>query len=56
MGWIGLPEDVGPVDGELEAFGEGWRVVMAVQTPKMRDGARIFDGDLLSKESSPLGT
>ncbi len=56
MGWIGLPEVVGPVDEELEAFGDGWRIVVAEHPPKMREGERIFDGDLLSKESSPLGT
>lgn len=56
MGWIGLPASVGPVNEELEAFGDGWRVVVAKTPPKMRDSERIFDGDLLSKESSPLGT
>ena len=56
MGWIGLPASVGPVNEELEAFGDGWRVVVAERPPKMRDSARIFDGELLSKESSPLGS
>ena len=55
MGWISLPENIGPVDEELESYKDGWRSVLMAQPPELRDDARIFDGELLSKESSPLG-
>ena len=55
MGWVGLPEKVGPIDEELNSMGDGWRVVVSKPPMKLRDGERIYDGDALSKESSPLG-
>lgn len=55
MGWIGLPESAGPVTEGLQAFGDGWKVVTSDAPPRMRDGERILDGELLSMESSPLG-
>ena len=55
MGWVGLPEGVGPVNEELESFGDGWRVINAEPPPNLREGDRIYDGEALSKESSPLG-
>ncbi|RMZ79019.1 hypothetical protein DV737_g3654, partial [Chaetothyriales sp. CBS 132003] len=56
VGWVALPETVTPVDSKTgEKFGDGWLLVRATEPKKLREGHRIYDGDALAKESSPLG-
>lgn len=54
-GWVSLPQGAGPVDEELDALGDGWRVISYQPVLKQREGDRIFDGESMAKESSPLG-
>jgi hypothetical protein len=54
-GWISLPQSAGPVDEELNSVSDGWKVVVCQPVPKQREGDRIFDGEAMAKESSPLG-
>ena len=56
MGWVGLPPNLIIKDHQDKPFSNGWLIVEALAQPKLRKGARIFDGDLVSRESSPLGT
>ncbi|RMZ88636.1 hypothetical protein DV736_g4130, partial [Chaetothyriales sp. CBS 134916] len=56
VGWIALPEAATPVDSKTgEKFGDGWLLVRANEPKKLRQGHRIYDGDALGNESSPLG-
>lgn len=56
MGWIGLPDGLTPIDHETsQILDDGWKLVIAKESPKLRSGERILDGDELAKESSPLG-
>ena len=56
MGWVGIPSNLVIKDHQDNPFSDGWLIVEALARPNLREGARIFDGDLVSKESSPLGT
>ncbi|RMZ78562.1 hypothetical protein DV738_g3810, partial [Chaetothyriales sp. CBS 135597] len=56
VGWVALPEPVTPVDSDTgETFGDGWLLVRAIEPRKLREGHRIYDGEAVGKESSPLG-
>ncbi|RMD40641.1 hypothetical protein DV735_g4473, partial [Chaetothyriales sp. CBS 134920] len=56
VGWIALQEAVTPVDSNTgEKFGDGWLLVRAIEPRKLREGHRIYDGEAVGKESSPLG-
>jgi hypothetical protein len=56
MGWVGLPSSLSPVDfTDGQSIKDGWRVVGSKEVQSSRTGARIFDGDYLAKQSSPLG-
>ena len=56
--WAGLAShsDFIIKDHQDNPFSDGWLMVEALARPNLRQRARIFDGDLVSKESSPLGT
>jgi len=57
MGWISTPKLLPIYDGgkERPKGGNGWIRVKTYPPPKLRETARIYDGERLSLESTPLG-
>ncbi|KAH0846587.1 hypothetical protein AYO21_11615 [Fonsecaea monophora] len=55
MGWIHTPKFVPLVENTREPVGNRWVKIKTFPVPTTRDRPRIFDGDRLAEDSTPLG-